>query len=111
MKIATRVLNNVLIVDLKGKILGGPEAAELADVLKTEIAKGHLRFIFNLGEVDWMNSSGLGLMISSLTTIKNAGGELKLAAVTEKIISLLMITRLVTIFDSCNTVDEALKSF
>ena len=111
MKLKTREQDNVLILEVKGKVMGGPDAAVFRDALKAEIAKGHKNFIFDLGGVDWMNSSGLGILIGGLTTIKNAGGELKLAAVTEKIQSLFMITKLVTIFDSHEMVEDALKRF
>jgi anti-sigma B factor antagonist len=67
--------------------------------------------VIDLGKVDWMNSTGLGLLISGLTTLKKSGGELKLANVTDKIQSLLTITKLVTIFKSFDTVDEAIQSF
>lgn len=111
MKLKTSVQDNVLILTIKGKVMGGPEASIFQDTIKAEIARGHRRFIFDLGGVDWMNSSGLGILIGGLTTIKNADGELKLANVTEKIQSLFMITKLVTIFDSHETVEDALKSY
>ena len=111
MKLKTSVQDNVLILTIKGKVMGGPEASIFQDTIKAEIARGHRRFIFDLGGVDWMNSSGLGILIGGLTTIKNASGELKLANVTEKIQSLFMITKLVTIFDSHETVEDALKSY
>jgi anti-sigma B factor antagonist len=111
MKLKTSVQDNVLILTIKGKVMGGPEASVFQDTIKAEIARGHRRFVFDLGGVDWMNSSGLGILIGGLTTIKNAGGELKLANVTEKIQSLFMITKLVTIFDSHETVEDALKSY
>jgi anti-sigma B factor antagonist len=80
-------------------------------MIKGEIANGHKKFIFDLGGVDWMNSSGLGILIGGLTTIKNAEGELRLANVTDKIKSLFMITKLVTIFDSHETVADALNTY
>ena len=67
--------------------------------------------MIDLGKVKWMNSSGLGILIGSMTTLKNAGGELKLAAVTEKVQSLFMITKLVTIFDTEDDVETAVKNF
>ena len=67
--------------------------------------------VVDLGSVKFMNSSGLGMLISGFTTIKNGGGSLKLANATEKINSLLVITKLITIFENFNSVDEAVKSF
>lgn len=111
MKLKTREQENVVIIEVKGKVMGGPDATVFQDEVKSQIAKGRKKFIFDLGGVDWMNSSGLGILIGAFTTIKNAGGELKLANVTEKIQSLFMITKLVTIFDSYDSVESALKSF
>ncbi|RJP79376.1 MAG: anti-sigma factor antagonist [Candidatus Zixiibacteriota bacterium] len=111
MRVETREQDSVLILKIHGKMMGGPEATTFQETIKQHVAEGYRKFIFDLGEVDWMNSSGLGSLIGGLTTIKNAGGELKLAAVTEKIHSLFLITKLVTIFESYDTVDEALNSF
>jgi len=111
MTLKTREQNKVLILEVKGKMMGGPDSQLFQDTIKDQIARGHKRFIFDLAGVDWMNSSGLGILIGALTSIKNAGGDLKLAAVTEKIQSLFLITKLVTIFDSYENTDEALKSF
>lgn len=111
MKLKTRLQDGILILEVKGKVMGGPDASIFQETIKGELANNHKKFIFHLGEVDWMNSSGLGILIGGLTTIKNAGGELKLAHVTEKIQSLFMITKLVTIFDSYETIEDALKSY
>ncbi len=111
MKLKSHIDGDVLVLVVKGKVMGGPDAAVFKDAIKSEISNGKKKFIFDLGGVDWMNSSGLGILIGGLTTIKNAEGELKLANVTDKIQSLFMITKLVTIFDSHETVQDALNSF
>jgi anti-sigma B factor antagonist len=111
MTLKIREQNNVVILDVKGKMMGGPDATVFQDAIKTELAKGHKNFVINLAEVDWMNSSGLGSLIGGLTTLRNAGGDMKLSAITDKIHSLLMITKLVTIFESYETVDDAVKHF
>ena len=111
MKLKTRMQDSVLILEVKGKVMGGPDATVFQDTIKSEISNGNKKFIFDLGGVDWMNSSGLGILIGGLTTIRNAGGELRLANVTEKIKSLFMITKLVTIFDSYETVTDALANY
>ncbi len=111
MKLKKRNEGDVLILEVKGKVMGGPDAVVFQEAIKSEIANGHKKYIFDLGGVDWMNSSGLGILIGGLTTIKNAEGELKMANVTDKIKSLFMITKLVTIFDSHETVEDALSSF
>lgn len=111
MKLNHRDEAGVIIIEPKGKIMGGPESTELHDLLHDLIDQGKKSVIIDLGKVDWMNSTGLGLLISGLTTLRKSGGELKLANVTDKIQSLLTITKLVTIFKSFDTVDEAIKSF
>jgi anti-sigma B factor antagonist len=73
--------------------------------------EGKSNIIVDLGDVKFMNSSGLGMLIGGLTTMKKANGSLKLARVTEKIESLLIITKLVTIFEFYDTVEEAVNSF
>lgn len=111
MKLNYREANGVTVIEPKGKIMGGPESTELHDLLHDLIDQGRKSVVIDLGKVDWMNSTGLGLLISGLTTLRKSGGELKLANVTDKIQSLLTITKLVTIFKSFDSVDEAVKSF
>lgn len=100
-----------VILELKGNVMGGPEAIEFSDSLKKLISEGKKNIVLDLSEVKFMNSSGLGMMISGLTTVKKEGAALKLACVAEKIQSLLMITKLITIFETYDTIDDAIKSF
>lgn len=102
---------NAVIAELKGNVMGGPEAVEFGNSLKKLLGEGKKNVVIDLSEVKFMNSSGLGMMISALTSVKSADGVLKLANVTDKIQSLLMITKLITIFETFNSVDEAVKSF
>lgn len=111
MKLATEKRGDVFLIALKGKIMGGPESAQYHERLKEAIARGERKVVVDLGGVEWMNSSGLGLLISGFTTLRNAGGEMKLARATEKIQSLLVITKLVTVFEAHETVEAALNSF
>ncbi len=111
MKMNVREHEQFVVVELKGKIMGGPDATVFHDMLKELIAQGRRRFILDLNKVDWMNSSGLGILISGMTTIRSAQGELKLARISNKIKSLLMITKLITVFDSYETVEDAAASF
>ena len=111
MKLNHREENGVMIIEPRGKIMGGPESTALHDLLHDLIDQGKKNVVIDLGKVDWMNSTGLGLLISGLTTLRKSGGELKLANVTDKIQSLLTITKLVTIFKSYDSVDEAVTSF
>ncbi|MFH0883918.1 MAG: STAS domain-containing protein [bacterium] len=111
MKLKSDRHGSVVVIELKGKIMGGPDSAVFRDELKRHLDAGVKRVIVDLGKVDWMNSSGLGILIGGLTTVKNSDGEMKLARVTEKIKSLLMITKLVQVFESYDSVEDAIASF
>ena len=91
--------------------MGGPDATLLHDKLHEIIEAGKKKVVIDLSKVDWMNSTGLGILISSYSTLRKSDGELKLANVTEKIQSLLTITKLVTVFDAHDSVEEAISSF
>ncbi len=109
----TKVLEkyNAVVVELKGDVLGGDDTKNFNELLHKFIDEGKKNIIVDLSEVKFMNSSGLGMLISGLTTMKRENGSLKLAHVTEKIESLLIITKLITIFESYESVDEAVKSY
>ena len=111
MKLTHREVNAIAILEPKGKIMGGPDAAMLHDKLHEFIDQSKKKVVIDLAKVEWMNSTGLGILISGLTTMRNNGGELKLAGVTEKIESLLTITKLITVFENYDTVDLAVESF
>ncbi|GAB1349016.1 STAS domain-containing protein [Ignavibacteriales bacterium] len=109
MKVTERY--EAIVIELKGNVLGGPEANEYSDTIKKFLSEGKKNIVVDLGEVKFMNSSGLGMLIAGLTTVNKEDGKLKLANVEEKIHSLLVITKLVTIFESYPSVEEALASF
>lgn len=111
MKLSDRIVDGVVILEPKGKIMGGPDASLLHDRLYDYIKQDKRKVVIDLAAVDWMNSTGLGILISGFTTLRNNQGVLKLANVTEKIQSLLTITKLVTIFEAYDSVDDALRSF
>lgn len=111
MKLADRLQDGVVVLEPKGKIMGGPDASLLNDKLHEYIEADKKNIVIDLAKVDWMNSTGLGILISSYTTLRNNGGQLKLANVTDKIRSLLTITKLVSVFEAFDDVDSAVKSF
>lgn len=111
MKLTSREIKDVVVLEPKGKIMGGPDATLLHDQLHEFIDQNKKKVVIDLAKVDWMNSTGLGILISGLTTLRNNGGELKLANVTEKIQSLLTITKLITVFECFESVEEAIASF
>jgi len=111
MKIELKEIGDVTIISIKGKLMGGPETISVHEQVKSLIEQGRNKVVIDLSHVAWMNSSGLGTMMGCLTSLRNAGGDLKLSGVTEKVKSLFMITKLITIFETYNTADEATAAF
>lgn len=111
MKIKTSEQYGAVVIGLKGNVMGGDDTKDFNEVLHKFIDEGKKNIVVDLSDVKFMNSSGLGMLIGGLTTIKKADGNLKLAKVTEKIESLLIITKLITIFEFFETVEEAVKSY
>ncbi len=111
MKIKTTEKYNAVVIELKGNVMGGEDTKNFNEYLHNLIEKGKKNIVIDLSGVKFMNSSGLGMLIGALTTVKKADGQLKLARVTDKIESLLIITKLITIFESFDTVEEAVETF
>lgn len=102
---------NCVIIEFKGNVMGGPDAVSLNEKLHELIEKDQTNIVVNLGKVKFMNSSGLGMLIGALTTMKKAGGDLRIANATDKIESLLIVTKLITVFKHYKTLDEAIASY
>ena len=103
--------DDVTVISVKGNLMGGPETVAIHEKVKELIEKDVKKIVIDLSKVKWMNSSGLGTMMGCLTSLKNAGGELRLSGVTEKVKSLFMMTKLITIFDTHDTVEDAVAAF
>jgi anti-sigma B factor antagonist len=102
---------NCVIIELKGNVMGGPDAEIFRDELHKLIEQGKKEVVVDLGKVKFMNSSGLGILIGGLTTMKNAGGELVICQADKKIESLLMVTQLIKVFNHFRTLDQAVAHF
>ena len=102
---------NCVILEIKGNVMGGPDAEKFRDDLHKLVDEGKTNVIINLGKVKFMNSSGLGMLIGGLTTIKKAGGKLVICEADKKIENLLMMTQLITVFEHYRTLDEAVQSY
>ncbi len=102
---------NAVVITLKGNVMGGPDGAKLHDTLHELKEEGKKNVVVDLSKTKFMNSSGLGLLISGMTTMRNAGGDLRLANVADRIQSLLVITKLITVFKHFDSVDEAVTSY
>jgi len=111
MNLKEKEIDGVVILELSGKLMGGPDATLLSEKLHNLVDQNKNKVIADLGKVSWMNSSGLGILIGGLTTMRNSGGDLKLVNVTGKIESLLIITKLIKVFDNFDKIDEAVNSF
>ena len=106
-----REINDIAIIDFSGKITLGEGSSTLRRTIKELIDKGHRKIVLNLYDVDYIDSSGIGELVSGYTTVRNASGELKLLHLTKRVHDLLQITRLFTVFDVQSVEDTALRSF
>lgn len=111
MKVKEKIEGDVAILTLSGNMMGGPETSDVHEKVKSLIADEIKRVVIDLKGVKWMNSSGLGILMACMTSLQNSGGKLKIASVTEKVKSLLMITHLIRIFDTYENAERAVASF
>jgi anti-sigma B factor antagonist len=102
---------NCVVIQFKGNVMGGPDAVKLNETLHELIEKDQTNVVADVGKVKFMNSSGLGMLIGGLTTMRKAGGDLRIANPTEKIRSLLMVTKLTNIFTHFPSLEEAVESY
>src|SRR5215471_707192 len=111
MKASTRHVDGVTIVDLSGRITLGEGSVVLRDTIKDLLGKGQKKILLNLGDVSYIDSSGIGELVSAFTSVRNQGGELKLLNLTKKVHDLLQITKLYTVFDIRDDEATAIQSF
>jgi anti-sigma B factor antagonist len=111
LNIDTREVAHVSILDIEGRIVLGDEIHQLRDAVRGLIAQGKKKIILNLAAVDYIDSSGVGELVGSFTTVRNAGGELKLLNLTQKVHDVLHVTKLYTVFDIKDDEFHAVKSF
>ena len=111
MTIETHEVSHVTIVDIDGRITLGDETGQLRDTVRRLIAEGKKKIVLNLAKVDYIDSSGMGELVSSFTTVRNSGGELKLLSLTKKVRDVVQVTKLYTIFDIKDDEFTAIKSF
>jgi len=111
LKITNREVGGITVVNLSGRLTLGDASALLRQSLKDLLDGGKKKIVLNLGEVGYIDSSGLGELVSSFTTVRNSGGELKLANLTQKVNDLLTVTKLYTVFEVHNDEQAAVNSF
>ena len=111
MKASTRQVDGVTIVDLSGRITLGEGSVVLRDTVKELLGKGQKKILLNLGDVSYIDSSGIGELVSAFTSVRNQGGDLKLLNLTKKVHDLLQITKLYTVFDVKDDEAVAIAAF
>ena len=111
MKIREDIKNEVAILTLSGSLMSGPDVSPFHDHIKKLALDGIKNVVVDFSKIKWFGSSMLGVMTASFTTLRNEGGDLRLARITKKIDSILMVTKLAGIFLTFDTVDQAVSSF
>jgi anti-sigma B factor antagonist len=111
MKVSSRQVNGVTVVDMMGRITLGEGSVVLRDTIRDLLGKGEKKILLNLGNVTYIDSSGIGELVSAFTSVRNQGGELKLLNLTKKVHDLLQITKLYTVFDIRDDETAAVGAF
>jgi anti-sigma B factor antagonist len=106
-----KLVDGVTVLDLRGRLVLGEETEALRERVKRLVAAGHKRIVFNLEELAYMDSSGLSTLISSFVSVRNQGGELKLLRLTRRVSDLMQITKLSTVFEIYDTMEDVQRSF
>ena len=110
LRMSTRTMEGVLVVDCSGRVVFGEESASLRETVK-KLLPQNPKVVMNLGEVNYIDSGGLGTLVSLYTSARNAGGSVKLAKLSKRVGELLQITKLLTIFEVFDDVEAAARSF
>lgn len=110
-KLTTRQVGDVTVVDAAGRITLGEGASTFRDEIRDLVAKNNKKLLINLSEVSYIDSSGIGEMVSGFTTVTNSGGQLKLVGLSKRVKDLLQITKLYTVFEAFDDETEAVRSF
>ena len=110
-KMSSRQVGDVTVVDAAGRITLGEGASVFRDMIRDLAAKGDKKILVNLTDVSYIDSSGIGEMVSSFTTVTNHGGQLKLLGLTKRVKDLLQITKLYTVFEVFEDEPAAIRSF
>lgn len=111
LKSSTRQVDGITVLDLSGRITLGEGSVVLRDVIREILGKGDKKILLNLGDVTYIDSSGIGELVSAFTAVRKEGGELKLLNLTKKVHDLLQITKLYTVFDVKDDETAAISSY
>lgn len=111
MATSNRQIGSVTVVDVSGRIELGDESAAMRDLIRDLVSQGHKQILLNLGAVDYIDSAGLGSLIGALASVRRQGGEIKLLNLPDKVVGVMQVTRLYTVFDIVNGEAEGVNSF
>jgi anti-sigma B factor antagonist len=111
MKAISRQVDSVTVIDLSGRITLGEGCTQLRQLIRDHLGKGQKNILVNLADVTYIDSSGIGELVSAFTAVSNQGGQLKLLSLTKKVHDLLQITKLYTVFDIHDDEAKAISSF
>ena len=111
LNIKQNLKGDIMILMLSGKIMGGPDHDKFQSEIKTLIAAGHVDILLDMHKVNWVNSTGLGILVSAYHTLKKNGGQLKICQVSDRIDNILNVTQLKLVFETFDNCEEALASF
>ena len=111
MNIKQNSAGDIMVLNLSGKIMGGPDHEKFQSEIKSLINAGHVDVLLNLSKVSWVNSTGLGILVSAFHTLKKNGGQLKICEVSDRIDNILNVTQLKLVFETFDEQDAALASF
>jgi anti-sigma B factor antagonist len=111
MTISERIVGDVAVIDITGRVTFGEGAALLRDKINSLLHQGHKKLLLNLSSVDYVDSAGLGEIVGTFATVRRQGGTLKLLGLTSRIRDLLSITKLLTVFETFDAEGEAVRSF
>ncbi len=111
MAVKEKFIDDIAVLNFKGKLMGGSETEECHDKVKKLLEDNHKKIVIDLSNVKWVNSKGLGMLMAAYTSCQNSGAGLKIAGATDKVNSLFMMTKLITIFDCYDNADQAIGNF
>lgn len=106
-----QVIDDVYVISFEGELMGGNQEADFRKIIYDAIENDQVNFVVDLKNTRWMNSSGLGMLISALTTARSSGGDLRLANVSERVLRPIQITKLDIVFQFFNSVEAAINSY
>lgn len=110
MKVKESITEGVAVLSISGKMMGGPEQAVLHDKVRNLVSDNINWVVMDMGKVEWLNSSGLGLLMGCLATCRGAGGDMVISRAARKVNSVFMLTQVIKVFETYGTTEEALEA-